>query len=448
MSGPSVIASNFAVPQSIPLFSSSSAPLASAFGVGYATIDGVLTFSDGITWNTQPYSLSNKLIMARDKAFNNNIFDLGNMASPPTVAIGTTPLANPVTYTYGDVGGPKRIRMFGVPFGDTSLMCSISAGTTLNIQNLSSPGVKSANVKGMVGRVRFTGSVIQLNVNGYNLPLIRVHVNGALVTVTGSPLLTVPTGSYIQLTFAQRGTYDISVEFEQSLTFTGVTVDEADSVHSVEEIPLPILGLGDSYLQGLVSDTGSPTGGQTFISAFREISGCNLMAQGISGTGWKAGFAMTDPERLALAAATANYANAPLICIWLGTNDVTGSGSGISAAVKTVLNYLLLNTRSKIAVFSAWPRTLNLSAQLTGTDAAIQAGVSDINNQRAAFIPMSAAANPWVTGTRYVGSSGGVAGNSHAITGSDQAHPSVEGSIYLARKSIDALIATSLSRAW
>lgn len=388
-------------------------------------------------------------------ARNNNPFDLGVMSSPPTVTVGATALTNGQAVNYFDTDGYKRIRIRGIPFAPfaiASVMCENAAGYLRgkNIANSAGALTYGNNAKHYLAEVTFSGQIIQFVVNGLNAALLRFRVDGALISATpttaGSTIVQLDFGSAV---YART----IQLEFEQAQTLKGVIVGPNDTVYAVDTPLLPIPVLGDSYVQG---STGPVTvGGESYIAALRDISGCNILGHGIASSGYvKTGFpTFAQADRIAAHIAVINAASAPLTIVALGTNDYGLSASAIQSECASGLSQILANTTTKIAVLGPWPQARNNDAASLAVEAAISAAVDSVDESRVGFIPVCSGNNPWVRGQGSTGTAPNgttvAYGNSATVTGSDNVHPAPpRGSEYLARKTLDAVIALCVSKGW
>jgi len=397
-------------------------------------------------------TLAAKISAAYQSARNNSPLDLAVMASPPTVTVGAAAITNGQAYNYFDTDGHKRIRIKGVPFGDTSVMCENVAGYLrgVNVGNSGGSFAAASNAKHYLCEVTFTGQVIQFVLNGLSAGLIRFRVNGALVSASA----TTVANSNVQLDFgATVYNKTIALEFEQSQTVKGVVVGPNDTIYAIDAPPLPIVVTGDSYIQGTTSPV--TFGAETFCGCLRDASGLNVLALGVASSGYvKTGVVnMTDAQWLAKIIAATNAASAPLIVIPYGTNDYGLSAPGIQSAAASVGAALLAGTTAKIAFMGPWPQNRNNDASSLAVEAAIQAAAASLDQNRVGFIPVCSGNSPWVKGqgdndTAPNGTSIAY-GNSAIVTGNDGVHPYPgRGSEYLARKTIDALIALCATKGW
>lgn len=396
--------------------------------------------------------LALKIAASVNYAKNTTPLDLAVMSSPPTVTVGAAAITNGQSYNYFDTDGYKRIRIKGVPFGDTSVMCENTGGYFRGVNVINSGGnfALGNNAKHYLCEVMFTGQVIQFVVNGLSAGLIRFRVNGQLVSASA----TTVGSSNVQLDFGAT-VYNklIALEFEQAQTVKGIVVGPNDTVYPIEQIPLPVVVVGDSYVQGITSPL--TFGSETFCGCLRDASGLNVLAIGVASSGYvKTGFInMTDPQWLAKVVAATNAAQSPLIVIPYGTNDYGLSTSGIQAAATTVGATLLAGTNAKIIFMGPWPQNRNNDANSLAVESAIQAAANSLDQSRVGFIPVCSGSTPWVKGqgdsdTAPNGTSVAY-GNSAVVTGNDGVHPYPgRGSEYLARKTIDALIATCATKGW
>lgn len=392
------------------------------------------------------------LLASITAAKGNSPLDLAVMASPPTVTVGAAAITNGQAYNYFDTDGHKRIRIKGVPFGDSSVMCENTGGYFRGVNVASSAGAFTTanNAKHYLCEVTFTGQVIQFILNGLSAALIRFRVNGALVSASA----TTVGNSNVQLDFGST-VYNktISLEFEQAQTVKGVVVGPNDTIYPIDAPPLPIVVAGDSYVQGTVSPT--TFGAETFCGCLRDASGLNVLALGVASSGYvKTGFVnMTNAQWLAKIIAATNAANAPIILIPYGTNDYGLDSSAIQAAASVVGSALLAGTSAKVVFMGPWPQNRNNDASSLAVEAAIQAAAASLPQARVGFIPVCSGSNPWVKGqgdndTAPNGTSIAY-GNSAIVTGNDGIHPYPgRGSEYFARKTLDALTALCASKGW
>ena len=396
--------------------------------------------------------LAAKISAAYQSARNNSPLDLAVMASPPTVTVGAAAITNGQAYNYFDTDGHKRIRIKGVPLGDSSLMCENVGGYFRGVNVGSSGGnfVNSGNAKHYLCEVTFTGQIIQFIVNGLSAGLIRFRVNGQLVSASQTSV----GNSNVQLDFgATVYNKTISLEFEQSQQVKGVVIGPNDTIYAVDTLPLPIVVVGDSYTQGITVP--ATVAADTYPSCLRDVSGANILALGIAGAGYiKTGYVtLTNAQWLARIIAVTNAANAPLILIPCGTNDYGLDAVAIQAAAASVGASLLAGTSAKIAFIGPWPQNRNNDASSLAVESAIQAAATSLDQNRVGFIPVCSGNNPWVKGqgdndTPPNGTTVAY-GNSAIVTGNDGIHPYPgRGSEYLARKTIDALIALCASKGW
>jgi lysophospholipase L1-like esterase len=396
--------------------------------------------------------LAAKISAAYQSARNNSPLDLAVMASPPTVTVGAAAITNGQAYNYFDTDGYKRIRIKGVPFGDTSVMCENVAGYLrgVNVGNSGGSFAAASNAKHYLCEVTFTGQIIQFVLNGLSAGLIRFRVNGALVSASA----TTVGNSNVQLDFGST-VYNktIAMEFEQSQTVKGVVVGPNDTICAVDAPPLPIVVTGDSYTQGTTSP--ATFGAETFCGCLRDASGLNVLALGVASAGYiKAGVVnMTNAQWLAKVVAATNAASAPVILIPFGTNDYGLDAAAIQAAATAVGSAFLSGTAAKVVFMGPWPQNRNNDANSLAVEAAIQAAAASLDQSRVGFIPVCSGSNPWVKGqgdndTAPNGTTVAY-GNSAIVTGNDGVHPYPgRGSEYLARKTIDALISLCDSKGW
>lgn len=404
----------------------------------------VVTPGDGV--------IASKFISAFNAAKNTTPLDLAVMSTPPTVTVGAAAITNGRAFNYFDTDGHKRIRIKGVPFGDSSLMCENTGGhfRGVNVANSGGNFVNSGNAKHYLCEVTFTGQIIQFIVNGLSAGLIRFRVNGQLVSASQTSV----GNSNVQLDFgATVYNKTIALEFEQSQTVKGVVVGPNDTIYAVDTPPIPLVVVGDSYIQGVTSPT--TFGAETFCGCLRDASGLNVLALGIPSAGYiKTGVVtLTNAQWLARIIAVTNAANAPVILIPFGTNDYGLDASAVQAAAAYVGQTLLGGTSAKVVFMGPWPQNRNNDAGSLAIESAIQNGSSSLDQDRVGFIPVCSGSNPWVQGqgdndTAPNGTTIAY-GNSAIVTGNDGIHPFPgRGSEYLARRTIDALISVCQAKGW
>jgi len=422
-------------------------------------------------------SLYSKLVQSQLNAKGKNPFDFPASTTQPLVSAVTVDAAaysNPVSYGYFDAGGYDRFHICSVPYKDTSLIVTNASGYIATSYPTSSSGSGFGGMsfgQNEIGSqllfARVTCSSLQVNINNFGLSsnYTPIYINGIAV-VPGSA--SNPSAN-LQVAFATRGTYDIAVGFEQSLTIKGITIDGDDTIAPLTDVRVPVVVYGDSYTSGTTSP--QTVGGLALCGALSFIGGINAIPQGVSGTGYVAdlsstGIPLTYLPRLQYLVNVVNAANSPLIIIPAGWNDVyaNASTSAVQTAATNIASYLLANTNANIIMFGAQPGKWNNSAAVQAVDAGISNAVTAINNNRLAFVPESGAIPAWITGTRDTAHTTGlVAGNSRYYTGNDGIHLSPymttvppsqanttpsSGVEYMARKILDAMTQTALSRNW
>lgn len=419
------------------------------------TSNGTVTLDDAsmAALNISGYGpLADKLLTSVAAAKNNSPLDLAVMSTPPTVTVGAAAITNGRAFNYVDADGYKRIRIKGVPLGDSSLMCENVGGyfRGVNVGNSAGNFVNSGNAKHYLCEVTFTGQIIQFIVNGLSAGLIRFRVNGQLVSASA----TTVGNSNVQLDFgATVYNKTIALEFEQSQTVKGVVVGPNDTIYTVDTPPIPLVVVGDSYTQGVTSPV--TFGAETYCGCLRDASGLNVMALGIPAAGYiKPGVVtLTNTQWLARIIAVTNAANAPVILIPFGTNDYGLDASAVQSAAASVGQALLNGTSAKVVFMGPWAQNRNNDAGSLAIESAIQSAASSLDQNRVGFIPVCSGSNPWVQGqgdndTAPNGTTIAY-GNSAIVTGNDGVHPFPgRGSEYLARRTIDALISVCQAKGW
>lgn len=376
------------------------------------------------------------LIAAKD----NNPFDFPATTTQPlvtSITVNASAYANPKTYSYNTADGTPRVPIIGAPYGDTSLIITMANGYATGYVPIAESGTDYAGldygaslIGGQFMESTVTASSMQIDVRGSGLSsnFFPIIVNGILVAAETPAAIN---DGAIQIDFAARGTYKVLVGMQQSASLKGVTISEDDTVHPLADERFPVVVYGDSYVNGTVSPTSSSITGIALCGALSLIGGINAIPCGVSSTGYindgGINLPLTNPKRLKLLAALTNASSSPLVLVFGGYNDVSisATAANVQAAAKTVIDYLLLNTAAKVIIYGAAPGKRNNSAATQTVDAGLSAAVAANNSGRVAFVPVSGAPTPWVSGTRQLNvTTGLVAGNSRYYTGNDGVHPS------------------------
>lgn len=404
--------------------------------------------------------VSERLRAGMAAAKGRNPYDLKGQAASEVslVTVNAGAYAAGRTYNAFDAGGYDVLRVRGAPYrsGFAGYPIHIVQNTvgSINAQNWSAPGVKSENLFGILVYIEATCSSIQIITAGlaYTSNIWPIWVNGKKPTFAAA---TVNNGGRIQLDFAARDRYQIIVALQQSGRLAGVSVPEDDIVHAITDKPLPIPVLGDSYIQGSVSP--ATNGDPCLIGAMNMIGGVNCIPLGVTDTGYATPAGVNYPfdhaERVQNFVDVINASSAPLACVIGGTNDVGKTAAQVQTGAANIINAVLANTSANLVLFGAQPRNLNNSAALQSVDAGISAAVVAADSPRVVYAPVSAAVPPWYTGTRSTSvTSGGVAGYSRYVMGTDNVHLSpsftAEGTEFYARRTLETLLAVSSAAGW
>ena len=395
-------------------------------------------------------SIANTLITSRQLAYGRNPVHTYGQTQPlvASVVLDGSAFATTKTHSYFDADGAQRFRIIGLPEGDQSLFV-VPSGQFVYPKLVN--GVDAAtNTKGYYVEAVVDCEKMQWNVKGFNLSsnYFALYVNGVKVPFTAGAV-----NNNIQITFSARGKYTVGISIHGSLTVSGITVLEDDTVFHQLDYKLPVVISGDSYTTGTLSP--QTLGVPTMLGSLSMIGGINAIGRGVSGCGYANPGASTSPlnslDRITDYVAALNYTESPLFVMTGGLNDIGGpyTESAIKAAAKDIINAVLEQAAVKIMVFGTFPANTNQSAGVLKVDAALSAAVAEIASTRCVFI----ATSKWISGTRSTGSTtGGVAGNSRWFTGSDNVHPSPielgNGAGYLADKINVAMIDAAKEMGW
>lgn len=375
-------------------------------------------------------SIVSDIRAAYDAAALRNPFTLGVMTTAPVVT-NPTGSSLPVVYAYAAGTNSRYFNVSGATLAAPQFI-DTSFGGYLRIRGARIAA--STYASGPTWTLSWTAicSSMDISVLASSLPY-RLQVDGAWVTAAG---VTTASNATINFNFAAAGGNKkrvFTLEMSQDQGLSEVRLGNNDTLYASPSNSPTVLIMGDSYTDGTLSPSGMS--GNSFPGVMRAMLGCNVIAQGLGGTGYVVpggSFPLTNSIRLDDAAAV----NPDAIIIAMGTNDF--SQPGISAAVITVLRGLRARRpNTPIIVFGPWGQALNLSAPVLQAEADILTGFNAASDSLMRFIPMNTASlstTPWTTGT---GNTGAVtaSGNSSVMIGPDGVHPSAAiGGIYYGQR--------------
>lgn len=394
--------------------------------------------------------LASRLELATQKAAGNNPFDLGVMASPPTITSPGT-LPSPARQIgYWSTNGASQFR----PRGATNLTTFLEAygGTTLRVRGCRTDATtyQNANCAACVDFITdspaFQFEFFDGAANNVFMAVGRPDfTNMQLTSATGHTESAFNSGFGFDWGGVRklRG-YRIWMILGQG--FGRINIGEDDTLYAPPAAGPRILDIGDSIEANTISP--SVHGYFGFASVTREISGCDVVGHGIGASGYTIGNILGNAWRIADAAA----GQFDLIRLHLGINDVGASQAVVRAAAVSALAALRAAVGATyLEVKGPFGGARNADAAVLGVEAGIQQAVADLADSRMIFTPtVTASPTNWpeTLGVRDTDTAAGAAGNSRYITGNDNIHPSVAGAEYYARRRWATTLAAVRAAGW
>lgn len=385
------------------------------------------------------------------------------MASPPTIGAATasTSIATGTTWQLYDNGNPLHADKFTLLSGVWApIGSSFPQNITLRgrVGYLGSASVVETNpVYGANVRFKAEAPAVELWVQTTTAGSgdgIRVLVNGeyiktGVIANDGNGLYR-----YILLTFAGRDpTRVIELECGPSAGLVGIRMaNEYKPSPAPAPVGLRALIHGDSFVWTIV-DSGDDDTGLTgaLAPSIRALTGVSdVIGSGVGGSGW---FTPAVKDR--------NYFNdrVNVDVVARAPDFIIEHGGGNDAAVTPTLSAMQAKVTEWLdAVLTAKPETVvfMLSPIIASNASAAHLTIRDAKQAAAALYPKQVAfidtlADPWVFGTGRQGATA-ANGNRDWVTGTDAAHPTMNGHQYLAQRivagvagAIPGLIAANLS---
>lgn len=353
------------------------------------------------------------------------------MASPPTIAVGTTndaSLTNEISIRTGTRTGV--IRSLGGYRQD--LFSDYVYHRTNTVSG--SPGSTVWSVECMVDADVVQFGIYAPNSTNYD---IRFIIDGQYASLTATQPVSMNTVNYIKLTFGSRAVRHIIFEAGKQLGFRNIKVGPTSDIYLPPRIPLRGFWQGESFM---ASNTGEARHNGIGGVCARALGIEDYWVGGVGGTGWLADSGTETTFR------GRNQdiitANPDFVFICGGHNDRTASlTEDLTAEVATWIQ----ETRAALPyctffVTGPWPGDRGPDSDTIRVEAEISAGVVAANDPGTIFIPISDDPNgSWVTGTGNI-SAPTSSGNSDVYTDTDAVHPSAAGYVFLGERLADAVM--------
>ena len=297
--------------------------------------------------------------------------------------------------------------------------------------------VATAPNAGIFYTVNFVTDATKLAVKTANgQQAIRYIVEGQYVTISGYVNGTGANPSYDVIDFTNAGARKnrrISIEFYANDQFGGVYVAPTESVWApAAQDRIRAIWVGDSLIGG--GNATPALNGATIAQQVGYLLGwSDVWNDGIGGTGYvTSGGNYTYPQRIAYDVTPWN----PNVVLFLGSINDVGAGGIQAAALSAFQQVRAALPNVPIIVCGIPPDSGNNggSTNITNSEAAIQAAVTQFGDPNTFFIPINNdPAGAWITGTGKVTGTNGT-GSADAYISSDGVHPTDWGRLYVARK--------------
>lgn len=415
-------------------------------------------------------SVGARLMAARQRARGFNWIEGGVMAVPPVVTVGAIGMALPGGMTamadgrFGTARASYRVRGTGGPAFEENYVASNYYRYRSERTDLLGGFALGASSWELT--IATDSRYVAFELLGSAARAYSVYVRDLVGTNSG---LTAAAGHNIGaanqtllLDFGAAGDREVTLLLGSGEHgVRGIAIEAAASMYGTAPDDLRCLVKSDSYGFGTVSPQPAYVG-RTLTDCMRAMLGCDLVQQGIGGSGYIEGNNLQNVYRQEDAAAV----GADLNLIMLGTNDVGAFkvGATLQTAAERCLNGLRdRGMETPIIVGGPWPQnrmSAGVTALKTNTLQAEQdlaSVVAKLNDPGIVFLPLNTAGmatpwggtcTPWVTGTQDTDTAGGDAGNSLRVMGNDGFHPSLYGAVFLARRLVNEVTRTCLHQGW
>ena len=259
----------------------------------------------------------------------------------------------------------------------------------------------------------------------YGTVPIRFTVDGRFVSPS---VLSASGDNRFRFQFTgERKVRKIGFFWSGSNSFYGIQLNPVDSVWKpAAEGAVNLFVVGDSYIGGSNFHPATTERGIHHIVA--NAIGCkNYQADGVGGSGYISAGSET-PFGSATRLARVNL-NSNVIVVLGGINDTL---TGLQAAVVSYLSSLRARCpRALIVVGGVYAGVSGPDATTLNKEQAIKDAVTQANDSRIVFMPISSAISPWISGTGRVSATNN-SGNSDLYQSPDGTHPIAQATEYYA----------------
>lgn len=423
---------------------------------------------NGKAWKVGQTSIAARLMAARSRARGFNWIEGGVMAVPPVVTLQNIGVALPAGMTslvngrFGTNRAAYRVRGTGGPAFEENVAASNYYRYRSERTNL--VGGYALGESSWEITVPTDSRYVAFELGGSAARAYMVYVrdlvgNNSGVTAAAGHNIGAANQTMI-LDFGAPGDREVTLLLSAGYhSVRGIAVEEAASIYPRSGDELRTLFKSDSYGQGTLSPQPAYAG-RTVPDVIRALLGCDVVQQGIGGSGYIEGNNLQNTYRQEDAAAV----GADLNLVFLGTNDTASAGVVLKEAVKRSLGGLRdRGMNGKTIVGGGWPQN-RMSAGVTALKTAtlqveqdIATAVDELGDPGIVFLPLNTAGmatpwggtcTPWVTGTQDTATAGGDAGNSRRVTGDDHQHLANYGAVYMGRRIVNEMIETCVYRGW
>jgi lysophospholipase L1-like esterase len=265
-------------------------PVVGAGLVAYATDSGDVRVGDGTTAYNSLAAQGGTSVSAA-KYSRRLMPDPGTvdvvMASPPTVsalatatAITNSALWPSTTYAVTSVANKG---IFSYRGGAIAPMSQSTYPDRNYIINTAITDPVNANKAPYQVDFWFDGTTLEILAKGTG-GLIRIRVNGQLVSASATTFTNNGSTYYLPLTFAARGPKRITIDCSVSLAFGGVATGPTDSVWAAQATGPRCIVLGDSFTDGTGATASAAS---NWVRRFAGMMGWDdTWSSGLGGTGY------------------------------------------------------------------------------------------------------------------------------------------------------------------
>jgi lysophospholipase L1-like esterase len=372
----------------------------------------------------------------------NNAVDLGVMASPPTITVGTTRADGTLTNLYtaaGDANLANFTHLGGVPLNYTNVYWRYPVVTRASGGNVAT--TQDAN-DWAVEFYTDSPSVEMLVLNTTDTTGWMVEVDGRPVAATAQAYAATSGGSYILLAFGSAATRKIRYESRVAGGFGRAYVKPTASIWPTGQQPEAIRAavVGDSLVVG----TGATIVNGGWAYRLGKILGwTDVRAVSLGGTGFANPGSVSSTFGDTARVADLVTANPDILLTMASSND-DGRAGLQAAALAAFQAYRSALPKVPIVAIGAPGTSTGPSASRLTNEAAVKAAFDAWGDPNSWWIPNSNdPVASWFTGTGKSGTLSGT-GDSDVYTGTDGTHPVQIGHDYLARRVARAMRASVL----